>query len=493
MISLFKRDPQAEYKRELSNEARRYASIISKRLERMNICYRYAKNAREFGTPNVDRVNFSHAYPQNEAIYLRIDDKLPRGVLLSDINKPEVLGDLSVSCRRPVKYRRVVQTGAWLIVEREAGVSGILNMLPFNDMVDNWPETYKPLIVPMGVGENRKLVYKSLASFPHALVAGATDAGKSTLLHAWICGLIMNNTPEALKIGLIDLKRGVSFSRYQELPHVIENGFIKAPEDVTQFLDELLGLMDDRYKQLESDGIQDIGEWNRRRPTKAMYRVVVFIDEIAALMRSPDMPKLRKAATPRIGKLLEQARGVGIHLVIATQRPTVDVVPGSWKGNMEARCAMRMTDDTSSRVILDDSSAARFPRDTPRGRYIYKRGLVRELLQGPWISSDDIDKIIKNAMHQQQEHERENLELEHEILRIAINKNSGSLSRRTLKGFLGDRVTMQYLKELGQNYEGKTVVIDGVSYEVLPSSGQKPRCIAPVSSDIQPITHNPQN
>src|SRR5690606_31417726 len=124
-------------------------------------------------------------------------------------NADKILDDLSVACGHPVRFIKSYDS-AWLVVERESGVFGIKSRVPFSDVMKEWPDkSRKVLLVPMGLGRNRRLVYQSLDEFPHALIGGATKSGKTTLLHSWICALILKNSPESLRLVLIDLKGGV--------------------------------------------------------------------------------------------------------------------------------------------------------------------------------------------------------------------------------------------------------------------------------------------
>jgi len=225
-------DPDKEIKAVLEKEARYYADVIVKKLERLGICYRYKNSEKKRGA---QVIRFPQAVTTPEAIYLEIDTlRLPRGISLSNVQDANVLQDLTVVCRRPIRFRMGTDSGAWLVVEREKGAWGIPRNLKFSDVMKNWPSsTSKPLLVPLGVGENRKLVYRSLANMPHALVGGATGAGKTTLLHTWACSLLMHNDPDAMKLSFIDLKGGAEAQFYDGVPHLLDGGIIYEKEKDT--------------------------------------------------------------------------------------------------------------------------------------------------------------------------------------------------------------------------------------------------------------------
>ena len=287
-------------------------------------------------------------------------------------------------------------------------------MLKWADVLETWPKTSrKKLLVPMGIGENRRLVYRSLAEFPHALIGGATGAGKTTLLHTWVCSLIMHNDSDDLRIGFIDLKGGVEFVRYKDLPHVIGpdlvggdavvqeddglevTGFVKRPGDVVSLLEFLKREMDYRLARFErAGGIQNIDIWNYRRRSEKMPRLVLFVDELASLMLDKS---IKKNAEPLLADLTARGRAPGVHIVVATQRPEVKVVSGLIKGNIDVRCAFRVTDNPSSMVILDTTEAARFDDSTPLGRFIYRRGIEKEEMQAPFITPGQMTELVREV------------------------------------------------------------------------------------------------
>jgi hypothetical protein len=488
MGRVFTPDPDEQFNRQLRGEAHYFANTIIQRLTQLGICYRYPKNQNDWSQRGVQEVQFVKGVCTPEAIYLMIDTmRLPRGINLMALSDEHVLQDLTVTCRRPVVFRRRVKSGAWLIVERQGGVGGIPRRLAYEAVLEGWPESStKKLLVPLGVGENRRMTYRSLAQFPHALIGGSTGAGKTTFLHAWICALILKNDAEDLRLGLIDLKGGTEFTRYKKLPHLMTNefigadleagGFIKRPDDVTPLLSFLQQEVDRRLARFEkAGGIQNINVWNYRRRKSKLPRIVLFVDELAVIMLDP---QLKKNAHRLLADITARGRAPGIHVVLATQRPEAKVVPGLIKGNLDARFAFRVTDNPSSMVILDSTEAARFDDSTPLGRYIYRSGLDRAEIQAPLITDGQIAQYVKGVIEGRDIEEALDVRMApEEVFRFAIEQLEGSFSIRKLYEALEGKASLEYLRRLGSEYEGQVVEIDGDLFELVPGNGNIPRVL----------------
>jgi DNA segregation ATPase FtsK/SpoIIIE-like protein len=476
--------------RELRRDTRYYARRMRRKLEQLNICYRFPKSSKDFLDRGIQRVKFEIAVANSEAIYYVIDPILPRGISFADIDDETVLKDLSIACERRVAFKRY-RDMAMLVVERETGVFQI-RKLDFPEMMDNYPqESRKELVVPLGLGHNRKLVYRSLDEFPHALVGGATKSGKTTFLHAWISTLSLKYKPEMLKFVLIDLKGGVEFTRYKKLPHLLTierdgeeiSGFIKDRDNVVQALRWLRWEMDRRLDMFEqAGGIQNVAAWNYRHRAKPMCRIAVVIDELASIMLEPDLKKNAERLLADIGA---RGRAPGIHLVVATQRPEVSVVSGRIKGNIDARFAFRVPDNASSMVILDDTSAAQFPPNTPRGRFIFKFGNERREIQGPLVKPSQIKTIVDSIVSGDEELQQESSNMDPEaVFRVALTQLDGACSINKMYKILRGKASHYYLTNLFKDYEGEIIEIDEELYELQPSPGAfESRHIVPLANE----------
>jgi S-DNA-T family DNA segregation ATPase FtsK/SpoIIIE len=197
----------------------------------------------------------------------------------------------------------------------------------------------------------------------------------------------------------------------------------------------------------------------------------LIVDELANIMLDKG---LKGKAESLLADLSARGRAPGVHIVLATQRPEVKVVTGLIKANMDGRLAFRMTDQASSRTILDTTEAARFDDSTPLGRFIYKRGLDRYEIQAPLITSGQIKRIVSKVKAGESADTSEQMTPE-DVFRFAIKNMNGSLSRQPLYKALGGKVSHQYLKDLS-SYDGEVIELDGQPYVVKPpDGGRKPR------------------
>ena len=255
------------------------------------------------------------------------------------------------------------------------------------------------LNVPFGVNIDDKPIFAKLNEFPHLLVAGTTGSGKSVFINGLIMSLIMRNSPDDVKLVLVDPKR-VELSKYHDLPHLL-CPVVKEPSEAKVCLDKLLIEMDNRYKAFECSGVKDIKEWNEEFvPTHDYARlpyIVVFIDEFA------DLVDTCKNIQEPVVRLAQKARACGIHLVIATQRPTVQVITGTIKANIIARVALSMSSAIDSNTILSQKGAEELIGngdmlvDCPQ---VARTGFTR--CQGCYCSGSEINAVCDYIRNQRE-------------------------------------------------------------------------------------------
>ncbi len=208
-----------------------------------------------------------------------------------------------------------------------------------------------PLALALGRDVSGAPVAADLARMPHLLIAGATNSGKSVGISAMITCLAMNNSPEQLRLVIIDPKM-VELVRFNGLPHILGRSEYEL-ERITAVLRWVTHEMDDRYRCLAEVGARHLDDYNRgMKKGEALPRIVVFVDELADLMMFA--PQETEQSITRIAQM---ARAVGIHLVVATQRPSTDVVTGLIKANFPARISFAVASQVDSRVILDTVGA----------------------------------------------------------------------------------------------------------------------------------------
>lgn len=221
-------------------------------------------------------------------------------------------------------------------------------------MVESLPNTANSgLSIPFGVNIDNKPIFSDLSAFPHLLTAGTTGSGKSVFLTGIIMSLIMRNRPEDLKLVLVDPKR-VEMALYHDLPHLL-CPIIKEPSEAKVCLDKLIDEMERRYRAFEIAGVKDIREWNGEFVESSDYAkmpyIAVFIDEYA------DLSDNCKNVGDAVVRLAQKARAAGIHLVIATQRPSVSVITGTIKANIPVRVALSMSSVIDSQTIIGQGGA----------------------------------------------------------------------------------------------------------------------------------------
>jgi DNA segregation ATPase FtsK/SpoIIIE, S-DNA-T family len=261
------------------------------------------------------------------------------------------------------------------------GLRGVLESDPFRKMRG-------PLRIALGRGVSGEAVVADLTAMPHLLLAGATGSGKSVCLNAIIASLLFYNTPEQLRLLLIDPKR-VEMTKYNGIPHLLAPVVVDI-EKVIVALRWITREMDRRYTRFAEAGARNVETYNHMAGSKSldpMPMVVVVIDELADLMLvAPD--DVERA----ICRLAQMSRATGIHLVIATQRPSVDVVTGLIKANFPARLSFAVTSQVDSRVILDTPGAEKL---LGRGDMLYMAPDSPQLqrIQGCFVSDKELEAL----------------------------------------------------------------------------------------------------
>jgi S-DNA-T family DNA segregation ATPase FtsK/SpoIIIE len=251
--------------------------------------------------------------------------------------------------------------------------------------------------LPIGIGRDigGQAVSVDLARMPHLLIAGATGSGKSVAINVLICSLLMTHTPETLKLLLVDPKR-VELVGYRGLPHLGAPVVVEV-ERVVGVLQWAVREMDRRYKAYAAAGVRNIAAWNAREAASGnapMPYLVIIIDELADLMMvAPE------EAERLITRLAQLARATGIHLVLATQRPSVDVVTGLIKANFPARMAFAVSSSIDSRVILDHIGAEKL---LGQGDMLYMGSDSSKLrrMQGCFVSDEEIERLTRYWRHE---------------------------------------------------------------------------------------------
>jgi S-DNA-T family DNA segregation ATPase FtsK/SpoIIIE len=250
---------------------------------------------------------------------------------------------------------------------------------------DYFKRIKSPLRIALGKDVSGKPIVADLTAMPHLLIAGTTGSGKSVCENSILACLLMNNTPETLRLVLVDPKR-VEMTAYNHLPHLLAPVITDAAK-VPAVLQWMIREMENRYERFSKVRARNISEYNAGNTDKIPY-IVVMIDELADLMMIAG-EETEKSVT----RLAQLARATGIHLILATQRPSVNVVTGLIKANVPARIAFTVTSNTDSRVILDQPGAERL---LGRGDMLFQApdapAPVR--LQGVYTADEEINRLV---------------------------------------------------------------------------------------------------
>ncbi|MDE2293456.1 MAG: DNA translocase FtsK, partial [Elusimicrobia bacterium] len=254
-----------------------------------------------------------------------------------------------------------------------------------------------PLGFALGLSSDGTPLAADLQGMPHVLVAGATNSGKSVMVHSLIASILFRQRPDRVKFLLIDPKR-IELTLYDGIPHLYDP---KVPPEQVQVITSakqaaaalkgLVRVMEDRYEKFQAWRVRDIQQYNREalaRGEKPEYLIVVVIDELADLMLVA-----ADSVEDSIQRLTQMARAVGIHLILATQRPSVDVITGVIKANLPARLALQVISKIDSKVILDSTGAEALQG---KGDLLYLAAGAQkpERCQGAYVSEDEIRTLV---------------------------------------------------------------------------------------------------
>lgn len=244
--------------------------------------------------------------------------------------------------------------------------------------------------LPLGLGVNLKgeIIYTDLQKMPHVLVAGATGSGKSVLTNGFLVSLLMSKTPDEVKFIMIDPKQ-VELSDYNGIPHLL-TPVITEMDKVINALKWAIAEMERRYTIFRDAKVRNIEAYNKLMGFSALPYIILVVDEMADMMMSTN----RVETEACIVRLAQKARATGLHLLLATQRPSVDVITGLIKANIPGRIGMSVTTQIDSRVILDHIGAESL---LGMGDMLYKDPTFSRAsrIQGFWISSEEIQRLVK--------------------------------------------------------------------------------------------------
>ena len=272
------------------------------------------------------------------------------------------------------------------------------NLVTLGDIYGEIPAGASPVSVWLGKGIDGIPVYCDLARMPHLLIAGTTGSGKSGCINAILTSILLRSTPDQVKMILIDPKR-IELNYYESIPHLL-TPVVSSPKEASAVLLNVVTEMERRYvqlQQLRARGLPEANRTLRKRGEPELPFLLVVIDELADLMMvSP------QDVEDAIIRLAQKSRAVGIHLVLATQRPSVDVITGMIKANVPSRIAFAVSSQTDSRVILDSNGAESL---LGSGDMLYKPlGTSRlQRVQGAYVTEEEVAMIVEQTRVQREQ------------------------------------------------------------------------------------------
>lgn len=351
---------------------------------------------------------------------------------------------------------------------------------------DKFQNSPKPLTIALGRGLSGKAVFGNLAKMPHMLVAGTTGSGKSVTIHSIITSLLYRNGPDDLKLIMVDPKR-VELTLYNKIPHLL-TPVITEPKKTILALKWAAKEMDRRYDILQAESVRDIESYHSKVYAKSkdgeaerMPYIVIVIDELADIMQA--YPRELESA---IVRLAQMSRAVGIHLILSTQRPSVNVITGLIKANVPTRVALQVSSQVDSRTILDQGGAEKL---LGAGDMLYSsaESPQPERLQSAFISEEEVKRVVeylKNAYIDEIPDQIEltgNIDKGSSLFSESINDDEAGddLYEEAREVVIRDgKASTSYLqRKLGVGYARAAKLIDMLEERgvVGPGNGAKPR------------------
>ena len=458
-VSILKPGPQHTVG--LSDEVRENAAILKETLQSFNID---AKILNASQGPSITRYELEPAAGVKVSKIVHLADDIALKLAATDIRiEAPIPGKAAVGIEVPNK--------------KLTGVN-------LRDVIES--ETFQKAArgVPVCLGKDiaGNPIVADLTKMPHLLVAGSTGSGKSVCINTFIASILFKQRPEDVKLILIDPKV-VELSNYNGIPHLL-TPVVTDPKKAASVLRWAVREMDDRYKRFALTHTRDISRYNELHPEETMPFIVIIIDELADLMMmaSDDVEK-------SIIRLGQKARACGMHLVLATQRPSVDVLTGLIKANVPSRIAFAVSSQVDSRTILDMAGADKL---IGKGDMLfYPLGASKPLrVQGAFISDSEIDEMVEFIKGQDGPHYDESVQkAQSDNAEDSVDFFEDDLMRQAIDMVLetGQASTSMLQRRFRVGYTRAARMIDMMEamHIVGPNNGSKPRDILMTADEVQ--------
>jgi len=473
-----------------SQEANYYAQIIVQELNRMGKCY--VKKTKDGGI--FQEVRFKPPLKiLPDRIELEVDaPRLPYGIAAAELKEAKIIESLETVCKRPVSVKHEKGSGFWYVIKR---YNTSKPNFEFADLRPHktYDPTKTPLFIPIGRTDTGDQVWRDLERIYHLLIAGATGMGKTRQIHSIVSWLITKAQPNHVRLILVDLKEGLDLNRYNGVPHLQFPVAIEplAAYNALKWVNDEISRRGELFREVNAENIHTY----RQRTGRFLNNIVVVFDEITNIQKLRLIGHKDKVAEAdfylRDGA--QRARALGVHFIISTQRPSVEVIDGDIKMNFTARIGFGTATDVDSRVILDNNMAA----GLEVGDLIYQdSGSRGMLLRGPYLGTDEVDRLVATIFRKSDVFKKQEL-LEQRIsaikrqeqieamLNYAVTILDGDFSREKLHPIFSGQLTKGEFEDIAKELEEAGILA--------PAAGRRPRQVLPfVACRLSPGDNNAQ-
>jgi S-DNA-T family DNA segregation ATPase FtsK/SpoIIIE len=371
------------------------------------------------------------------------------------------------------------------------------SIVTLGDIYADLPETASPLSVWLGKDISGAAVWADLARMPHILIAGTTGSGKSGCINTILTSILLRATPDEVRMILIDPKR-IELNFYERIPHLL-TPVVSSPKEAAAVLLNVVTEMERRYERLSQVRARSLPEANRafrKRGEEELPYLLVVIDELADLMMvSP------QDVEDSIIRLAQKSRAVGIHLVLATQRPSVDVITGMIKANVPSRIAFAVSSQTDSRVILDSNGAESL---LGQGDMLFKPlGTSRlQRVQGAYVTEEEVAMIVEQTKAQREQHVDESFLEAPQVFADDVDSDDGefdpdedALLDKAIEVVVTAQTAsvslLQRRLRVGYTRAGRLIDMLERRGIISPYEGSKPRRVLVSEHDLERVVHAP--